>query len=55
MNTELHCNSTDHQVVYVVPLVPKQWKHQHGYTITDTLVDAVGTSVSDEDFSFGMG
>lgn len=55
MNAESLCNTAGHHAVYILPLVPKQRKHQHGHSITDTLVDTVGTSVSDEDFSFGMG
>lgn len=55
INTESLCNATDHHAVYVVPLVSKQRKHQHGHTITDALIDAVGSSMSDEEFSFGMG
>lgn len=55
MNTEFFCNATFHQAVYVVSLVPKQRKHQHGHLVTDTLVDAMGAAMGDEDFSFRVG
>lgn len=54
MNTQFLCNATGHQAVYVVPLVPKKWEHQHGYGIADTLVDAMGASMSHKDPSLGM-
>lgn len=54
MNTQLLCNTTGHQAMYVVPLVPKKREHQHGYGIADTLVDAVGASMSHKGPSLGM-
>ena len=38
----------------VVRLVPKQWHHHHGNAVADALIDAMGASVSEEEFRLGM-
>lgn len=55
VNTEFLCDAAGHQAVHVVALVPEQREHQHWYSVADSLVDAVGPSVSDEDFGLWMG
>ena len=48
------CHSTGHHVINVVRLVPKQWHHHHGNAVADALRDAMGASMSEEEFSLGM-
>lgn len=55
MDTQFLCDPAGHHAVHVLTLIPKQRKHQHGHAVADPFVDAVGTSMSHEDFSFGMG
>lgn len=54
MDAEFFGRSARDQAVHIVSLVPEERQHQHWYSVADSLIDTMSSSVGHEYFGFGM-